>query len=81
MHCFVYRSSRRQDTYLYLPAKDEFRRLPAGLMKVFGQPEFALDFELAARRKLAAADAGLVLETLRTQGYYLQTQSENDLPV
>ncbi|HEX2242624.1 MAG TPA: YcgL domain-containing protein, partial [Gammaproteobacteria bacterium] len=33
MQCFVYRSRRRRDTYLYLPAKGEFSRLPTGLMK------------------------------------------------
>lgn len=81
MRCFVYRSSRKQDTYLYLSAKDDFGRLPPGLMKVFGRPEFALDFELRPRRKLVAADASQVLEKLRTQGYYLQMPSENDLPV
>lgn len=81
MHCFVYRSSRKQETYLYLPAKDDFGRLPPGLMKLFGQPEFALDFELTTRRKLAVADTLQVMEKLRTQGYYLQMPSENDLPV
>jgi uncharacterized protein len=81
MHCFVYRSRKKRDTYLYLPAQDEFSSLPPGLMKVFGEPDFALDFELTPQRKLAAADAKQVLKSLEAQGYYLQMPCENDLPV
>jgi uncharacterized protein YcgL (UPF0745 family) len=80
MYCFVYRSRRKRDTYLYLPTKGDFSKLPAGLMKLFGQPEFALAFELTPQRKLASADARQVLEKLQAQGYYLQMPSENDLP-
>ncbi len=81
MHCFIYRSRRRRDTYLFLRAKDEFSQLPAGLMKIFGQPEFALEFKLTPERRLAAADARQVLESLQARGFYLQMPSENDLPV
>jgi uncharacterized protein YcgL (UPF0745 family) len=81
MQCFVYRSPRKRDTYLFLPSKDKFSQLPSGLMKVFGQPEFALEFELTPQRKLAAADAGQVIANLQAQGYYLQMATENDLPV
>jgi uncharacterized protein len=80
MHCFVYRSSRKQDTYLYLAVRDDFGRVPPGLIQVFGRPDLALEFELTPQRKLAAADARQVLEKLRTQGYYLQMPSENELP-
>ncbi len=81
MHCFVYRSRKKRDTYLYLPAKDDFSSLPTGLMRLFGEPVFALDFELTAQRKLAAADSKQVLKSLEIQGYYLQMACENDLPV
>jgi uncharacterized protein YcgL (UPF0745 family) len=80
MQCFVYRSRRKRDAYLYLAAEAEFSRLPAALMKVFGPPELALQFELTPDRKLASADAKQVLEKLQTQGYYLQMPTENDLP-
>jgi uncharacterized protein len=78
MRCFVYRSQRKRGAYLYLSAKDEFSLVPAGLMKVFGQPMLVLDFELAPTRQLAAADAVQVLEKLQTQGYYLQVPSQDD---
>ncbi len=81
MQCYVYRSSKKADTYLYLLQKDEFAHLPAGLLSVFGKPEFALEFELTLDRKLAAADAKQVMSNLATQGYYLQMPAENEYPV
>jgi uncharacterized protein YcgL (UPF0745 family) len=80
MRCFVYRSRRKRDAYLYLRTKDEFSRLPVGLMAVFGQPEFALEFDLTPGRRLASVDARQVLKNLEAQGYYLQMPSENELP-
>lgn len=81
MQCFVYRSPRKRDTYLYLPEAGAFSQLPPGLMKVFGQLQFALEFDLTPGRKLPAADAGQVLENLLRQGYFLQMPAESKLPV
>ena len=35
--CHVYRSSRRADTYVYLPRQDDFAGLPKGLMRMLGK--------------------------------------------
>lgn len=81
MQCYVYRSPRRADTYLFLPRRGDFSAVPQALIRLFGTPEFALEFELRLDRKLAAADAKLVLEQLREQGFYLQMPSENEVPI
>ncbi len=81
MLCYVYRSSKKADTYLYLPQKDDFSHLPDALLSVFGKPVFALKFELTPDRKLAAADAEQVLSNLTAQGYYLQIPPVNEYPV
>ncbi|EHQ51862.1 hypothetical protein ECTPHS_04159 [Ectothiorhodospira sp. PHS-1] len=80
MPCYVYRSSRKQDTYLYLPAKDDFSSLPEALMRVFGAPVFALEFELTPERRLAREDAAQVMENLRSRGFHLQMPAENETP-
>jgi uncharacterized protein YcgL (UPF0745 family) len=80
MQCFVYRSRKRRDAYLYLPAEADFSHLPAGLIEAFGPPELALTFELTPDRRLATADATQVLAQLQSRGYYLQMPAENDLP-
>jgi uncharacterized protein len=77
MMCYVYRSERRADTYLFLPAQDDFSSVPEGLMELFGAASFALEFELTADRGLAQADPVQVLASLREQGFYLQMPPAN----
>ena len=42
MFCVIYRSSKRDQTYLYVEKKDDFSRVPEELMKGFGQPQLAI---------------------------------------
>ncbi|ANB01632.1 YcgL domain-containing protein [Ectothiorhodospira sp. BSL-9] len=80
MQCYVYRSPRRQDTYVYLPAKDDFSNIPQALLNVFGKPEFALELVLSPDRRLAREDPMQVLANLKNQGFHLQMPPENDRP-
>lgn len=79
MRCFVYRSPRRQETYLYVPAANDFSAIPKSLMDVFGEPELALEFELTAERRLAKEDAREVLRNLRERGFHLQMPAEHEV--
>ena len=81
MKCFVYKSNRKADSYIYLNQKDDFEKIPEQLLQLFGKPEFALEFELAEDRKLALADAKQVIQSLSEQGYYLQMPPKNNLPI
>ena len=72
MKCYVYKSLRKEDTFLYLGEKDRFDLLPEGLLLLFGKPGFVLEFELTKDRVLAQADAKKVLADLHEHGYYLQ---------
>ncbi len=45
MFCVIYRSSKRDQTYLYVEKKAIFSRVPEELMKgFFGQPQLAMFF-------------------------------------
>ena len=72
MFCSIYRSSKRDQTYLYVEKKDDFSRVPEELMKSFGQPQFSMMLPLDGRKKLANADVENVKQALAEQGYYLQ---------
>ena len=80
MQCYIYRSPRKSDTYLYLREKDDFESLPEALLTVFGPPEFCFDFELTPERRLAREDAVEVLRNLRERGFHLQMTAENGEP-
>ncbi|ASG54490.1 hypothetical protein DUQ00_01145 [Salmonella bongori] len=72
MFCVIYRSSKRDQTYLYVEKKDDFSRVPDALMKGFGQPQLAMILPLDGRKKLVNAELEKVKQALSEQGYYLQ---------
>lgn len=78
MKCSVWKSPRREYTFIYLAPEARFEDLPSSLRNVFGEPEFVMYLELTPARKLAHADAGMVLEKLSEQGYHLQLPPDDD---
>lgn len=72
MYCVIYRSSKREQTYLYVEKKDDFSRVPAELMKSFGLPHLVMLLPLDGSKKLASADIEKVKQMLKEQGFYLQ---------
>ncbi|WP_029591824.1 YcgL domain-containing protein [Franconibacter pulveris] len=72
MFCVIYKSSRREQTYLYVEKKDDFSKVPAELMQSFGTPIMTMLLPLDGRKKLAHADLDKVKQALQEQGYYLQ---------
>ena len=78
MECHVYRSRRREHTYLYLRDKDDFSELPEGLLKVFGAPEYSFSFELDDQRQLMQSDPKVVLKDLRSKGFHLHMPTDTD---
>lgn len=72
MLCVIYRSAKRDQTYLYVEKKDDFSRVPAELMQGFGKPQLAMLLPLDGSKRLANADLEKVKTALQEQGYYLQ---------
>lgn len=72
MHTFVYKSLRKPDTYVYLREKDAFSLLPDAIRQPLGTLQLALELELSETRKLARADAAVVLRNLHARGFHLQ---------
>lgn len=72
MDCLVYRSDRKQETYLYLKADMAFEDLPEELQQNFGEPAFVMRLELAVDKKLARVNVENVMQSLKKEGFYLQ---------
>ena len=79
MQCAIYKSRRKQDTYLYLAARDDFSRVPESLLKLLGEPVHVMDLELSPERKLALEDTAEVLRNLRERGWHLQMPRQDDV--
>ena len=72
MQCAIYKSLKKQDTYLYLAAKDDFSNVPEPLLKLIGEPIHVMDLDLSPERKLAQEDTAEVLRNLHERGWHLQ---------
>lgn len=70
--CYIYRSERKADTYLYLVEKDDFSQVPQELLETFGEAVFSFQFELTSDKSLAKEDATVVYQNLESQGFHLQ---------
>tara|TARA_X000000950_G_C13886620_1_gene649102 strand:- start:37 stop:282 length:246 start_codon:yes stop_codon:yes gene_type:complete len=77
--CFIYRATRKQETYIYLPSKDQFDHLPENLLALLGRLEFAMELDLASINTLANADLEDVKMKVRSEGYYLQLPPEQHI--
>jgi uncharacterized protein YcgL (UPF0745 family) len=68
----IYKSPRKEQTYLYLKQRDDFKVVPEALLKTFGSPQLVTVLDLSRRTELAGADLAKVKDALSEQGYYLQ---------
>lgn len=80
MHVFIYRCARRADTYLYLARREDFEAVPAPVRERLGAFVAVMELELTPERKLARADATVVLNNLAERGFYLQAPPSTLLP-
>lgn len=72
MLCAVYKSSKKDETYLYLPKRDDFSQVPKALMDTFGKATFVMMLPLQKRDKLAQVDIEKLASELNEKGFYLQ---------
>jgi len=72
MICVVYKSLKKEQTYLFVKQRDVFSDVPEALLTMFGTPSLVTLVNLATKDKLAMADINKVKEKLIEQGYYLQ---------
>ncbi|RYD15897.1 MAG: YcgL domain-containing protein [Lysobacteraceae bacterium] len=72
MQCFVYRSSARADTYVFLRGRDDSGVLPRELAAALGPLVFVLELELVPGRRLARIGADELRDALVERGFHVQ---------
>lgn len=72
MYCYIYRSEKKPDTYLYLSKKWADAEIPEDLISLFSPAILAMELELDPSRILVREDISQVLDNLQNQGYHLQ---------
>ena len=72
MQCYIYKSLKKDELYLYLEKKDDFSSIPEPLLNSFGRVEFVMELEITPERKLAREDVAKVLASLLDKGFFVQ---------
>jgi hypothetical protein len=73
MKTFIYKSTKKDELYLYISKKDDFSDIPQELYDSMGkEPVFVMELELSADRPLAREDVNTVMKNLETQGFHVQ---------
>ena len=72
MRCFVFKSLRKADTYVYLADREGAGLLPPPLQAALGELAFVMELDLPPGRKLAREDADKVRENLAARGFHIQ---------
>lgn len=68
----IYKSPRRDETYLYVDKREGLKKVPEALLEHFGKPVHVMDMPLTPGRQLARASAEDVLADIESKGFYLQ---------
>ena len=69
---WIYKGSRRVETYLYVPEEGNFEQVPDVLLEAMGRLELVMELELTAQRRLARVDVEDVMKSVSRVGYFLQ---------
>jgi len=72
MECVVYKSLKKDETYVFIPATKPLSDLPDELMKVLGNTEMVMTLNLTPEKKMARGTAAEVMESINKQGFHLQ---------
>ncbi len=74
--CSVFKSSKMEGMYLYVPKTTSkstlFDSVPELLLERFGSPKHAMDLLLRKEKPLVSADVEKVMSELESKGFYLQ---------
>lgn len=70
--CSIYKSSRKDEMYLYVNKTDLLKRVPDVLIEMFGKPNHLMDMPIKPGRKLARVDVEKMLAGIKEKGFYLQ---------
>lgn len=73
MNSYIYKSSQKNELYIYLANKDDFSNVPQALYDSMGkEPIFIMEVDLTPERKLAREDVSTVIKNLENQGFHVQ---------
>lgn len=81
MWCYIYRSPKRENSYLYVEKEQDFSLVPDVLKRAFGQPILVMKVLLDNKRKFVGGTAQEIEDKIKQDGFFLQMLKEDDFAV
>jgi len=72
LHCYIYKSPRKPETYLFVLQENDFSAVPKPLLEALGEVQKVIEIDLTPERKLARGNARLIMNDLNETGFHLQ---------
>ena len=72
MKCAVYKSLKKDETYVFIPTTSSLSDLPDELIQVLGKAELIMTLELTPEKKMARGTGADVMNSIDKQGFHLQ---------
>lgn len=75
----IFKSSRKDEMYLYVDKRNQLERVPEPLLEMFGKPVHVMDMPMKPGRTLArVGDTARLLDEVENKGYFLQMPPPKD---
>ena len=81
MWCYIYRSTKKENCYLYMEQENDFSHIPEKIMRIFGTPVFVMKVLLDGKRRFVVGTAQEIEEKIKADGFFLQMLKEDDFKV
>ena len=72
MQCFIYKSNKKEELYLYIGKQDDFTDIPEAILKSIGIPSFVMELEITPERQLAREKATDIIKGIEENGFFIQ---------
>ena len=72
MQCFIYKSTKKEELYLYIDKQDDFSCIPEAILKSIGTPSFVMELNITSERQLAREKASDVIKGIEENGFFIQ---------
>jgi len=70
--CTVYKSLKKDETYVFIPESSTLADLPIELISVLGKTEEVMRLALTPEKKMARGNADEIMKSIQNQGFHLQ---------
>ena len=74
--CTIYKGSREQELYVFVPREAGEDNIPDELRERMGELKSVMTLNISPDKKLARVDARIVLRDIHEKGYFLQLPPE-----